>query len=358
MAIANSVSNVLLQPTKKIIICSNITAFETNEGLYIVIEDENIKKLPESDTNQDLVNKLLLANIDFEEVTNIQWLKLVDVQICAGLATTLSIASRLDDEFFEITNNKGKVAIIYIRHGVLYIPECVEIREVHVLENVQECFREIQVRFKHREVEKVGFMDSLNIIRDVATEISCKENSDIIFSGKNWIQRRGKQVYFREKSEFNWASINTFKSDIRKLNTHHPKPILSCSSELALYYTLQKKSFNELPYYVEPIPDDLGQGTIDKNLETWWKKIVSPFNFVWKYFYISIAIVIGILFGLGLMTGLIKTSCCGILVKMRSRMKRKNDYRPLIEEMQELKELVTSSQSKARKTDERLRKIL
>ena len=92
---------MLLQPTKKIIICSNITTFETNEGLYIVIEDENIKKLPESDSNQDLVNKLLLANIDFEEVTNIQWFKLVDVQICAGLATTLSIASRLDDEFLK-----------------------------------------------------------------------------------------------------------------------------------------------------------------------------------------------------------------------------------------------------------------
>ena len=56
---------------------------------------------------------------------------------------------------------------------------------------------------------------------------------------------------------------------------------------------------------------------------------MSPFNFVWKYFYISIAIVIGILFGLGLMTGLIKTSCCDILVKMRSKIKRKNDYRPL-----------------------------
>ena len=317
-----------------------------------------IMKLPESDVNQDLVNKLMLANIDFEEATTVQWFKMIDVQICASLATTLSIASRLDDEFFEVTNNKGKSAIIYIRHGVLYVPECVEIHEVHVIETVQECFRGIQVRFKNKEVEKVGFIDSLNVIRDVAREVSCNENSDIVFSGKNWIQRRGKEVFFREKSEFNWVSINTFRADMRKINTHHPKPILSCSSELALYYTLQKKSFNDLPYFVEPIPDDVGQGTIDKNLETWWKKISSPFNFIWKYLYLSLAIVIGSIIGIGLLTGLIKTNCCGIYGKFRNKLRRKNEYIPLINEMQELKELVTASHLKNRKTDERLRKIL
>ncbi len=148
VVIANEIANIVLQPIKEVRICDNITAYETNEGFYITMKSEKtIKLLDTKTTSIDLVDKMMLANLDYNKAEEVKWLKFIDMQTCSNLVTTLSIATRLDNEFFEITNNKGKSAILYTRHGLIFLPECIDLDLDSITMYTQEelCYRELRV---------------------------------------------------------------------------------------------------------------------------------------------------------------------------------------------------------------------
>jgi hypothetical protein len=71
--VVNRQTNVVLQPTKQKKICGEVGVYETNEGFTIAGNDEALRKLVTSGkirqakNSPDIVNKLLMANIDFNE---------------------------------------------------------------------------------------------------------------------------------------------------------------------------------------------------------------------------------------------------------------------------------------------------
>ncbi len=116
------------------------------------------KKIRKAKNNPDIVNKLMLANIDYNELEEIHRLRFVDVQVCATIRTILGVASRLDNEFFDISNNKGKKAVLLARHELIFTTERVEIDNVTIVNPISECFREIAVRVQYKNISKVGYL--------------------------------------------------------------------------------------------------------------------------------------------------------------------------------------------------------
>jgi hypothetical protein len=360
----NVVSDIVLQPTRRISICSNVTAFETNEGLYVSWNLGPIIKVSIAKGVQDITNKLILANVDYQQDTMLGYFKALDMQMCAVMSNMLNIASRLDDEFFEVSNNKGKNAILYIRNGMIFVPECVEVDSIQIIEDSNECFKSIMIKFHAKQVEKIGYIDSANIIRDVAKEVSCKENSEVVVAGGKWFQRVKNTIVVRDKNEFKWTSISTMKSDIRKINTHHPSPVLASTSAIADFYEIQKREHIGMSYYVEPMKDDLAQGTIDKNIKIFIDKIKHPFRWIWNYIIIVSIIILAIIVFLTIGCGCVKTNCCGMARKIKRALRGQLSYEPLQNQVMELKDLIARSgkpkeeeQQQENKTS-RLRKLI
>ena len=117
--VVNKAMNLVLQPTKYKQICYDIMAFETTEGLLITKNDYALKtallnkEISRAKNTEDLVHKLVIANIDFNQVSEVEMLKLIDIQLCATLGTILNLASRLNNEYFELMNSKGQKAIFF-----------------------------------------------------------------------------------------------------------------------------------------------------------------------------------------------------------------------------------------------------
>ena len=123
--VINKDMNVVLQPTKKLNICGKMLAYETHKVLLIVKKEDVVSKIGKSDelqrakNTQDLVTKLMMANVN--QMSEVEKLRFMDSQLCATLGTVLNLASRLNNEYFEIVNSQGKKAILFAKHGLILV---------------------------------------------------------------------------------------------------------------------------------------------------------------------------------------------------------------------------------------------
>ena len=310
-------ANLALQMTQPKYICKELKVFETNEGLFVGTLDEKMKemirskKIRKAKNNPDIVNKLMLANIDYNELEEIHRLRFVDVQVCATIRTILGVASRLENEFFEISNNKGKKAVLLARHGLIFTPECVEIENVTIVNPISECFREIAVKVQYKNISKVGYLTG-KIIREIARPVSCQENSDIIFLGQDYIQRRNKEIFVNDIKQIRWTKVK-IGSDNLEINTHHPEAIMSSTSELEMFFNLEKRMIGEHGSYVEPVPDELANNIIEKYVDDIKEKVMGPFKVAKNYIYMIATIVIGVILTMIALCVCCKTNCCGLV---------------------------------------------
>ena len=76
--VVNKDMNIVLQPTKQVLLCKDLLGYETNEELFI-IGNENVYKtllakdeIIRSKNTQDLVTKLVIANKDFYQMSEVE----------------------------------------------------------------------------------------------------------------------------------------------------------------------------------------------------------------------------------------------------------------------------------------------
>jgi hypothetical protein len=64
----------------------------------------------------------------------------------------------------ELKNSKGMTAIVYTKYGAIFVPECTEIRNFTIINHDNKCFKEILIKFRFKNSEIYGYMDSNKII--------------------------------------------------------------------------------------------------------------------------------------------------------------------------------------------------
>ena len=289
--VINKAMNLVLQPTKYKQICYDIMAFETTEGLLITKNDYALKtallnkEISRAKNTEDLVHKLVIANIDFNHVSEVEMLKLIDIQLCATLGTILNLASRLNNEYFELMNSKGQKAILFAKHGLIFAPECVKVDNVSAIQEVgNDCFREVLVKYLYKNSSKVGYLTG-KIIREIGNRIDCNDESDVVFIGSSLVQRRNKNIYQSDKNVIKWSKVGILLDNL-KVNTHHNEAIMSSTNELEMFFELEKQVVGNHMIIAEPIPDQLANNVIEKYIDSFKYKLMSPFRTVWNYIYI------------------------------------------------------------------------
>ncbi len=359
-------SNIVLQPVTKVMGC-NMELFRTNEGLFITkqansatLQLHNVK--PSKDNN--IINKLMLANLDFDELTSIKWLEFIDTQVCTVYSVLMQVYRHLEGEFLRITNSKGEEAILYTKNGLIYGPECVEITKMDTPEDTTKCYREIPVTFTHNGEKRTGFLTTDRIIKLVGYEVDCKLDSDIVVFSQHSFQRKGKNIIKKTRKEYNWIISNLVKNELRQLNTHHPDAVLIGYDELKVISEIMPQHEGTNTYYVEPIPDDLSRGLAEKWIDGIKSKFINIFKTLKNYIFIIIIIIIGILFFLIFSYTSLRTKCFGagkiIKGKVRNIILDRN-FRRLAEEDFEMSDLLSSTKSSLKnvgKSNERLKRLL
>lgn len=61
------------------------------------------------------------------------------------------------DTFFKFYNHKGFSTIYYTNKGIIYVPKCVEIQQIEILNNLQSCYKDIPVKFLLKNKTQTGF---------------------------------------------------------------------------------------------------------------------------------------------------------------------------------------------------------
>ena len=131
---------------------------------------------------------------------------------------------------------------------------------------------------------KTGFINNDRIITLIGHEVDCKINSDIIFFSLNSFQRIGNKIIKKSLQQYNMIAANLIKGDTRRINTHHPEPILTSYDELKAIFELIVHNEGSKTFYVDPLPDDLSLGTAEKWITGIKKSIFIIFLVFWKLY--------------------------------------------------------------------------
>ena len=64
-------------------------------------------------------------------------------------------------------NSKGQKAILFVKHGIIFAPECVKGDNLFVIEEVgKDCYREVIEKFPYKNVTKISYLKG-KVIREV-----------------------------------------------------------------------------------------------------------------------------------------------------------------------------------------------
>ena len=363
LLLVNYESNIILQPVKKIINCG-MNMYLTNEGFYVTLHTNKalleLNKI-QVGINKDVTDKLLLANIDFNEMDALKWFDFIDIQVCTIYSMILQVYSHLEGEYLKVTNNKGNSAILYTENGIIYTPECIEIRKADFPIETKRCYTELPITFTLNGNSKTGFINNDRIITLIGHEVDCKINSDIIFFSLNSFQRIGNKIIKKSLQQYNMIAANLIKGDTRRINTHHPEPILTSYDELKAISELIVHNEGSKTFYVEPLPDDLSLGTAEKWINGIKNYFYNIFSFFGNYIYLILLIIFIIILTLIILYLCFRTRCFGIGRVMKRQVRNliiEKNFRPR-EDTIELESLIRNdSNTRYRNSEDRLKRLL
>jgi hypothetical protein len=142
----------LLKIDTKITLCSQ-QMYSTTEGLYIVENYQNRSTLtqtlnfnPLKLTELNTINDLIIADSDFKTREILLIDKLINQNICKIQQTMInSFKSHIDT--YHIVQIQDNQLIIYSKGRNIFIPTCLPIKEIILIENTQNYYNDQPIKF-------------------------------------------------------------------------------------------------------------------------------------------------------------------------------------------------------------------
>jgi hypothetical protein len=122
--------------------------FETNEGIYITNRSNSItleKKGVKSNRDNNFINELLVANMDFNEYQELKWLNRIDKRLCQIYQSQIMMLLNTEGRYLRITNSKGIEMVFHSSQGRIYLLNYVETRTIDWIGEQTSCHRELSV---------------------------------------------------------------------------------------------------------------------------------------------------------------------------------------------------------------------
>ena len=231
-ALVNDNENKYFQIIEEVKICSNITAYKTTEGFYLTI-DESAYKLPRTESDIKMIDGLILSEMDFQNHEVMQVMatltKLTNQKICQLYKSFINIYTKLDDEFFSFTDINGNEAILYSDMSRVFVPHCIKVEEIEILEETENCYKDFAVRAKVKNETINAFLTNDKIIRTTSKVTTCKNHHQLIHLQKSHrvIKMRNNRITIEPDEHYVHLKVNILDANISKINYHHDDAIIN-----------------------------------------------------------------------------------------------------------------------------------
>ena len=160
-------------------------------------------------------------------MTNI--FKLTNTKICQLYKTFSNLYSKLDDEFFTFNDFNGNEAVLYSDQGRIFVPSCVAVEEIDVVEKTNACYRDfpVKIRIGNRTVN--AFMTNEKIIKVTSKKASCKNNYQNVHltNTHRMLVKMGNLTTLEYDDVFMHLTFNLQTVNVTKLNFMHDENILN-----------------------------------------------------------------------------------------------------------------------------------
>ena len=166
--------NALFQINNKMIICDNIIAFTTTEGLLITT-DTRVNKLETETIEFSALHELILSEADMNTNRAIENLNKIKINNCLQQTEILNLMILKEDNYFRLIAQNKKDTILYVKNRILHIPRCFSINSI-VIKKAQRtsCNSDIEIEFKIKNKTTLGYLNDERIIRMIPRKQNCE----------------------------------------------------------------------------------------------------------------------------------------------------------------------------------------
>ena len=302
--------NKLFQITSKRTICNNITALQTGEGFilvdYKIAKDLNLKNKSNSagDNDVKLIDETILTEMDYQNQLALTMMlntfKIMNEKMCQLYKSMLSIFSKLVDEFFTINDFNGNSAILYSDEGRIFVPKCIKINEINIIEETKYCYKDIAIQIYQDNTTINAFLTQDKILRATSKKQTCRNNYQNIHlkDSNQLIVKQGNKITIEEDDKYTLIRFNLQANNISKINYEHDQVIINGVDVIGNVANLTQVTENELNFHVHDDDNTETKSDVISIIESIGKTIDSV------GVYVMHKIATGISLGLVVTTGL------------------------------------------------------
>jgi hypothetical protein len=228
--VINETLQILLKVNNKTNLC-NTEMLTTTEGLFIVIKDKTSEQLTNNLTYNHrtlteltTINDLLLSDSDFKTRELLIIDKLINQNLCS-LQQTIIVALSSHFDKYHIIKYKNEQIILYSNgiYNNIYIPDCVPVFEIKLIETSENCYADIPIQYKILNRTKIGFITHSLIIKDTSKITLCNHTNDFTILPKSLriIERKNGKINILQQSKENLHKISFLSMSTNAINYQH-----------------------------------------------------------------------------------------------------------------------------------------
>ena len=109
-------------------------------------------------------------------------IKGMNQKVCQLYKTFINLYTKLDDEFFTFYDFTGNEAILYSDQGRIFVPKCIEIDEIDVVELTEKCYVDFPVKLNINN-NTISCYPSAWIARVASTTIGLCVGVNVVIAG-------------------------------------------------------------------------------------------------------------------------------------------------------------------------------
>jgi len=262
--LVSDMENKMFQITNEEKICDNIHVYNTAEGFQLTTDSKALQ-LESANSNIKIIDGLLLAEIDFNKRQIIELIVNIfqssNSKLCQLFKSIANIYSKIDDEYFKINDFNGNEAILYSDQGLIYVPQCLNINQIEIINETKNCFKDIPIKTQIKNRTIIAFLTQDKIIRLFSKEQSCNNNKLTIHLNNKTIVKENNKVIIKNEEIHDKIDINIQWYNISKINhmVKHDEIIINSINLLNESFSLTTK--NEIEGILHVMNDDKTDST-------------------------------------------------------------------------------------------------
>lgn len=165
------------------------SVYSSKENLFLTFSN-NTQNLPEYQGDVKAMQEMILAEFDGENFRDFKQTIMTKNKLCENFRNSLVALKSKNNEFVKIHDYNGNDLIFYVDHGIVLIPDCVDVYSVSINNQFVPC--------EHPQV----LFDNKTAYLDTALIISHKKHKPICDDKYTFFPKQAMFLYFNDTKYF------------------------------------------------------------------------------------------------------------------------------------------------------------